>query len=72
MLFISCILFIYAPYPCISQNGGMVGQVDFYIHHGRRGEREPLLDYIGGRIHILEDFDIEALDILTILNVYKQ
>ena len=72
MFFISCILFIYAPYPYISQNGRMDGHVDLYIHHGGRWVREPLLDYVGGRVHILEDFDIESFDILTILNVYKQ
>ena len=46
--------------------------MDLYIHHGGRWVREPLLDYVGGRVHILEDFDIESLDILTILNVCKQ
>ena len=26
--------------------------------------REPLLTYVGGRVHILEDYDIESLDIV--------
>ena len=46
--------------------------MDIYIHdHEGKWVREPLL-YVRGRVHIVEEFDIESLDILTILNVHKQ
>ena len=54
------------------QNGIMEGHVDIYMHdHEGKWMREPLL-YVRGSVHIVEEFDIESLDILTILNVYNQ
>ena len=32
---------------------------------------ELSLSNVGGRVHIVEDFDINYLDITTIQNVYK-
>ena len=49
----------------------MEGHVDLYIHHGGRCVRDPMLNYVGGSVHMLEEFDVEYLDIIAIQNVYK-
>ena len=45
--------------------------VDLYIHHGRTWVLEPRLSYVGGRVLIVEDFEIDHLDITSIHNMYK-
>ena len=47
----------------------MEGHADLYIHHGGRCVKEPMLNYVGGSVHILEEFDVEYLDIIAIQNV---
>ena len=46
--------------------------VDLYIHHGGIWVLEPSLSYVGGKILIVEDFEIDHLDIESIHNVYKE
>ena len=45
--------------------------VDLYIHHGGTWVLEPRSSYVGGRVLIVEDFEIDHLDITSIHNVYK-
>ena len=45
--------------------------MDLYMHYGEKGVNEPRLNYVGDRVHILEDLETENIDILTIENVYK-
>ena len=33
---------------------------------------EPSLSYVGGKVLIVEDFEIDHLDIASIQNVYKE
>ena len=37
----------------------MDGHVDVYLHHGGNLVTEPKLKYLGGGVHIVEDFDID-------------
>ena len=47
------------------------GHVNLYMHHGGKWVNESRLNHVGGRVHILKDFDIENVDIITFENVYK-
>ena len=45
--------------------------MDLYMRYRAKWVNEPRLNYAGGRVHILKDFETENVDILTIENVYK-
>ena len=45
--------------------------MDLYIHYGGKWVNEPRLNHVGGRVHILEDFETENVDILAIENMYN-
>ena len=32
-----------------------------YLHHGIRWHMNPILSYVGGHVHIIEDFDVDFL-----------
>ena len=49
----------------------MEGHVDVYLHHGGRWIMDPLLSYVGGDVHIVEDFDVDFLSIISVKDVYK-
>ena len=38
--------------------------MDLYIYHGGKWVNKPRLNYVGGNVHILKDFEIENVDIL--------
>ena len=40
-------------------------EVDLYIHHGGTWVREPRLSYEGGKVLMVEDFEIDHLDITS-------
>ena len=46
--------------------------VDLYVHHGGTWVLEPSLGYVGRKVLIVEDFEIDHLDIAFIHNVYKE
>ena len=41
----------------------MEGNVNLYMHYGGKWVNEPRLNYVGGRVHILEDFETKNVDI---------
>ena len=45
--------------------------MDVYLHHGGRWIMDPELHNVGGNVHIVEDFDMDFLSIITIKDVYK-
>ena len=45
--------------------------MDVYLHHGGRWIMDPILSYVGGDVHIVEDFDISFLSIISVEDVYK-
>ena len=49
----------------------MKGHVDVYLHHGGRWHMDPILSYVGGHVHIIEDFDVYFLSIISFKDVYK-
>ena len=40
--------------------------IDVYLHHGGTWVTEPEFKYIGGDVHIVEDFDIDFLSIINV------
>ena len=52
-------------------NGSMDGRVDVYLHHGGRWIMDLVLHYVGGNVHIVEDFDVDFLSIINVKDVYK-
>ena len=50
----------------------MNGHVDVYLHHGGKWVTKPELKCLGGDVHIVEDFDIDFLSIITVKDVYKK
>ena len=49
----------------------MEGHVDVYLHHSGRWIMDPVLNYVGRNVHIVEDFDVEFLSIISVKDVYK-
>ena len=47
----------------------MEGHTDFYLHHGGRWHMDPVLSYVGGHVHIIEDFDVDFLFIINVMDV---
>ena len=47
----------------------MEGHLDVYLHHGRRWIIDPALSYVGGDVHIVEDFGVDFLTIISAKNV---
>ena len=45
--------------------------MDVYLHHGGRWIMDLVLHYVGGNIHIVEDFDVDFLSIINAKDVYK-
>ena len=57
---------------CFILNGNIEGHVvDVYLHHDGRWIIDPVLSYVGGDVHILEDFDADILSIISVEDVYK-
>ena len=54
---------------CFILNGSIEGQVDVYLHHGGRLIMELVLSYVGGDVHIVEDFDVDFLSIISVKDV---
>ena len=44
----------------------MDGHIDVYLYHGGTLVTKPELKYIGGDVHIVEDFDFDFLSIITV------
>ena len=49
----------------------MEGHIDVYLHHGGRWIMDPLLSYVGVDVHIVEDFYIDFISIISVKDVYK-
>ena len=45
--------------------------MDIYLHHGVRWHMNPVLSYVRGHAHIIEDFDVNFLSIINVKDVYK-
>ena len=45
--------------------------MDIYLHHGARWHMDLVLSYVGGHVHIIEDFDADFLSIINVKDVYK-
>ena len=56
---------------CFILNGSMEVHVDVYLHHGGRWIMDPVLSYVGGDVHIVEEFDVNFLSIINVKDVYK-
>ena len=41
------------------------------VYHGGRWHIDPVLSYVGGHVHIIEDFDVDFLYIISVKDVYK-
>ena len=56
---------------CFILNSNIEGHVDVYLHHGGRWIIDPVLSYVRGDVHIVEDFDVDFLSIISVKDVYK-
>ena len=56
---------------CFILKGSMEGHVDVYLHHGGKWIMDSVLSYVGGDVHISEDFDVDFLSIISVKDVYK-
>ena len=45
--------------------------MDVYLHHVGRWIMDHVLHYVGRDVHIVEDFDVDLLSIITVKEVYK-
>ena len=50
----------------------MEGKVDLHLHHGGSWVGAPELNYVGGDVFILDNFDVDYLTIITVKDVYRQ
>ena len=55
---------------CFILNSNMKGHVDVYLHHGGKWIMDLGLS-CGGDVHIVEDFDVDFLSIISVKDVYK-
>ena len=53
---------------CFILNDSMEGHVDVYLHPGGRWIINLVLSYVGGDAHIVEDFDVDFLSIISVAN----
>ena len=56
---------------CFILNGSMEGHADVYLHHSSRCIMDHVLSYVGGDVHIIENFDVDFMSIISVKNVYK-
>ena len=49
----------------------MEEHADVYLHHGGRWIMDHVLSYVGGDVHIVEDFDVDFLSIISVKDVNK-
>ena len=56
---------------CFILNSNIEGHVDVYLHHGDRWIMDLVLSYVRGDVHIVMDFSVDFLSIISVKDVYK-
>ena len=45
--------------------------MDVYLHYGGRWIMDHVLSYVGGEVHIVQNFDVDFPSIISVKDVYK-